>query len=233
MQDRKTYAEGVTNVTAEAKASIGMPVVDGEYTVASEATAASFAGKIPESGSMLVTLEVNGTVIAYREMYTFDSDEGYIKVGDYYIANDSGSVIVETMEGGDVVRLKVEPVVIEVNDVFRAAVGEVAPKSEGGGSGGGVLIVNVTDDENDENATKLDKTWTEINEAPVAFVAANLNDNIRKVLPICTIGASTNFITGDTTYFVDVVMYGETMENTFIARFTSNTEDGVLTYTEE
>lgn len=144
MQDRKTYAKGVTNVTADAKARIGMPVVDGEYTVASEATLAYFAGEIPESGSMLVTLEVNGTVIAYRELYTFDSEEEYIHVGDYYIANDSGSVAVETMEGGDVVRLKVEPVEIEINDVFRAAVGKVAPKSEGGGSGGGVLVVTCT-----------------------------------------------------------------------------------------
>ena len=158
MQDRKTYAEGVTNVMADAKAKIGMPVVDGEDTVASESTLASFAGEIPESGSMLVTLEVNGTVIAYREMYTIDPDEGYIQVGDYSIANDSGSVTIETMEGGDVVRLKVEPVVLEMNDVFRAAVGEVAPKSEGGGSGGGVLVVTATDG-------TLDKTWQEIHDA--------------------------------------------------------------------
>lgn len=171
MQDRKTYAKGVTNVTADAKAKISMPVVDGEDTVAAEATAASFVGEIPESGSMLVTLEVNGTVIAYREMYTIDPDEGYIQVGVYTIANSDGGVVtVEAFEANDVVRLKVEPIEIELNDVFRAAVGEVAQKSGGGSGGGGVLAVH------DEDGT-LDKTWREIIDAVASTGAVVVWEN--------------------------------------------------------
>ena len=220
MQDRKTYAEGVTNVMADAKAKIGMPVVDGEYTVASESTLASFAGEIPESGSMLVTLEVNGTVIAYREMYTIDPDEGYIHVGDYSIANDSGSVTIETMEGGDVVRLKVEPVVLEMNDVFRAAVGEVAPKSEGGGSGGGVLVVHETVS---GGTHTLDKTWQEIHDAVFSVLVSTTGESNKSWGVI----ASCDYISDAGKY---VVMYS-TVDGPSI--FDCDSASGYPSYEEE
>jgi hypothetical protein len=45
-----------------------------------------------------------------------------------------------------------------VSDGFRAAINKAVPKSEGGGSGGGLLVVTDT-------GGTLDKTWQEIHDA--------------------------------------------------------------------
>lgn len=132
-------------------------------------------------GDVLITLDVNGTAVAHREL--FKMVEGSVTVGDYTVAYSGGAVTISTTSNNDVVSICIEPVEVVVSDAFRVAVGEAAPEAPSGlpaitgtddgkvltadsgvwvaqtpASGGGVLVVT------DTNGT-LDKTWQEITDA--------------------------------------------------------------------
>lgn len=109
--------------------TIGEPVVDAKGVADS---GLSFPCKAIPDGDYLVTLEVNGTVIAGRDKATFAS--GSATVGDYTLSYSSYAVSVATLTDDDVVVLRIEPLDVKVSDAFRAAVGKAAPA--GGGSGG-------------------------------------------------------------------------------------------------
>ena len=122
-------------------------------------------------------------------------------------------------------------------DAFSASADDDYPTSETmsdetGGSGGGALIVNGTYDDATSTIT-LDKTWTEIKGAPIAVVSAEDLDGIKTIDPVIRLGTIPDFSTGTTMYFIDVVLYGETMDDTLMARFAADSEDGVLTFTYE
>lgn len=103
--------------------------------------------------------------------------------------------------------------------------------NNGGGTGGGVLVVNMTFG---EDAATLDKTWAETNDAPVTFVSRVSDGEGKDVGPVCRIGTTLDFQTGTiTAYFVDVVIYGATMADAVMVRFSADAEDGVLTYAGE
>ena len=145
--------------TDEYEVKIGDPVVDAEVKASS--TSVAIPCEAIADGEYLVSLEVNGTVAAHRELMAFAS--GSCTVGDYTLSYSSYAVTVSTTEENDIVRLKVEPVEVYVTDAMKAAVAKVAPKSEGGGSGGGVLVITDTDG-------TLDKTWQEIHDAPLSVL---------------------------------------------------------------
>jgi hypothetical protein len=160
MQDRKTYAKGSTlESTTGYVVKVGMPVVDD--TVKATSNGATFTENAPlTDGQYLVTLEVNGEAVAYKESVTADSG---ITVGDYSVAENAGKIVLTGASANDIVRLLIEPLEVSVSDGFRAAINKAAPKSGGGGSGGGVLVVTDTDG-------TLDKTWQEIHDAPFAVL---------------------------------------------------------------
>jgi hypothetical protein len=158
MQERKNYAKGSTlESTTGYVVKVGMPVVDD--TVKATSNGATFTENAPlTDGQYLVTLEVNGEAVAYKESVTADSG---ITVGDYSVAENAGKIVLTGASANDIVRLLIEPLEVYVSDGFRAAINKAVPKSEGGGSGGGVLVVTDTDG-------VLDKTWQEIHDAFVA-----------------------------------------------------------------
>ena len=152
MQDRLTYANGNTITTEGFKCVVGEPI----DIIAYEDTPFSHNAVIDVRKQMLVTLEVDGEIVCYRELHDFEivnEDEPAIIVGDYTINIDSNELTGEYTSA----RIRLEPVELTVSDAFRAAVSKTAPQS-GGGSGGGVLVVTDTDG-------TLDKTWQEIVDA--------------------------------------------------------------------
>lgn len=159
MQDRLTYASGNTITTEGFRCAIGEPI-DIKVTVgeSEEVDLPDAAAKRINPGNYLITLEVNGEKAAYRDLYHLGEDS--ITIGDYTISDD---LLLAGVSEDDEVVMRLEPVELTVTDEFRAAVGMVAPTS-GGGSGGGVLVVTV-----DENDT-LDKTWREIDAADAAVI---------------------------------------------------------------
>lgn len=102
--------------------TIGEPVVDAKGVADS---GLSFPCKAIPDGDYLVTLEVNGTVIAGRDKATFAS--GSATVGDYTLSYSSYAVSVATLTDDDVVVLRIEPLDVKVSDAFRAVVGKAAP----------------------------------------------------------------------------------------------------------
>lgn len=162
--------------TDEFEVKIGDPVVSAEAKATS--TSLAFPCEAISDGNYLVSLEVNGTVVAHREAFSFAS--GSCTVGDYTLAYSSYAVTVSTTSNNDLVRLVIEPLEVDATDAFRAAVKKVAPETpnelpavtdaddgkvltadsgvwvaQTPTSGGGVLVVTAT-------AGTLDKTWTEI-----------------------------------------------------------------------
>ena len=111
--------------TDEYEVKIGDPVVDAEVKASSTSVAIPCEA-IPD-GKYLVSLEVNGTAVAYRDTFSFAS--GSCTVGDYTLAYSSYAVTVSTTSNNDVVRLKVEPVEVYVTDAMKAAVAKVAPEA--------------------------------------------------------------------------------------------------------
>ena len=175
--------------TDEYEVKIGDPVVDAEVKASS--TSVSIPCEAIADGEYLVSLEVNGTVAAHRELMAFAS--GSCTVGGYTLAYASYAVTVSTTSNNDVVRLKVEPVEVYVTDAMKAAVVKVSPPSpaelppitdadngkvltadsgvwvaQTPASGGGVLVVNGTWNEAGTECT-LDKTWQEIYDADLAI----------------------------------------------------------------
>lgn len=145
------------------EADAGYIVKIGEPVCIAEVKATSTSVSIPcdpiADGDYLISLEVNGTVTARRESFSFAS--GSATVGDYTVAYESNAVTVSTTEENDIVNIMIEPLKVFATDEFKAAVAKVAPKaaaSGGGGTGGGVLVVTDTDG-------TLDKTFKEINDA--------------------------------------------------------------------
>jgi hypothetical protein len=115
---------------------IGKPVIRAEKKATGSSV--SFPCEAIADGSYLVSLEVNGTVKAYRESLDFSS--GSCTVGAYTLSYASYDLTVSGTSNNDIVRVMVEPLEVKTTDAFRAAVKKDAPKSEGGGSGGGVSI---------------------------------------------------------------------------------------------
>ena len=156
MQDRLTYANGNTITTEGFKCVVGEPI----DIIAYEDTPFSHNAVIDVRKQMLVTLEVDGEIVCYRELHDFEivnEDEPAIIVGDYTINIDSNELTGEYTSA----RIRLEPVELTVSDAFRAAVSKTAPKSEGGGgSGGGALVVNVTD--GDGGTFVADKSMSEV-----------------------------------------------------------------------
>jgi hypothetical protein len=155
MQDRLTYANGNTLTTEGFRCSIGEPI----DIIVDEDLPFSYNANIDTGKQMLVTLEVDGETVCYRELHDFEvvnDDEFAIVVGDYTINIDSNELTGEYTSA----RIRLEPVEVYTSDAFRAAVSKTAPKASGGGgtSGGGVLVVTDTDG-------TLDKTWQEIHDA--------------------------------------------------------------------
>ena len=229
MQDRLTYANGNTITTEGFRCSVGEPI-DIKVTVgeAEEVNLQGEAGKIITYGDYLITLEVNGEKAAYRDLYHFGEDT--VTVGDYTISDD---MYLDGVSEGDEVVMRIEPVELMVTDTFRAAVKSLGgSESSGGGSGGGVLIVNATD--GDDGVT-LDKTWTEIHNAPIAFVLADDIDGVTKrFFPVVMVGYKRDIRTGEIVeYHVDVVMYVDPFTDSVTTRFSAETENGVLTYVGE
>lgn len=151
---------------------VGEPVFDDkvtadEYGVVFILVGGSFA--IENDTQYLVTLEVNGESKMYRELWMSGNTEtaNEVALSDYTFTMDEGSIGGLTED--DVVIARFEPVEVYTTDAFRAAVGKVAPKSEGGGPGGGVLVVTDTDG-------TLDKTWQEIYDAPYAVFLGTGDD---------------------------------------------------------
>lgn len=160
MQDRLTYANGNTITTEGFKCVVGEPI----DIIAYEDTPFSHNAVIDVRKQMLVTLEVDGEIVCYRELHDFEivnEDEPAIIVGDYTINIDSNELTGEYTSA----RIRLEPVELTVSDAFRAAVSKTAPQSGGdSGGGGGVLLVKANMD-GEGNFTSLDKTWKEIHDA--------------------------------------------------------------------
>lgn len=166
MQDRLTYANGNTITTEGFRCTVGEPI-DIKLTVGEDENAdlPVEAGKPISNGDYLITLEVNGEKATYRDLYHLGEDT--VTIGNYTISDD---LYLTGVSEDDEVVLRIEPVELTVTDAFRAAVGKVAPKSEGGGgSGGGVLVVTDTEG-------TLDKTWQEIYDADAVVINRVLND---------------------------------------------------------
>ena len=165
---------------------IGKPVIHAEKKATGSSV--SFPCEAIADGSYLVSLEVNGTVKAYRESLDFSS--GSCTVGAYTLSYASYALTVSGTSNNDIVRVMVEPLEVKTTDAFRAAVKKDAPETPNelpavaaadkgkylhtnestgdlewaeGGSGGGVLVVTDTDG-------TLDKTWQEIADADLAVV---------------------------------------------------------------
>jgi hypothetical protein len=158
MQERKTYAKGSTlESTTGYVVKVGMPVVDD--TVKATSNGATFTENAPlTDGQYLVTIEVNGEAVAYKESVTADSG---ITVGDYSVAENAGKIVLTGASANDIVRLLIEPLEVSVSDGFRAAINKAVPKSEGGGSGEDNSFVITFD-----STTKIgDKKKSEVFEA--------------------------------------------------------------------
>ena len=230
--------------TDEYEVKIGDPVVDAEVKASS--TSVAIPCEAIADGEYLVSLEVNGTVAAHRELLAFAS--GSCTVGDYPLAYSSYAVTVSTTSNNDVVRLKVEPVDVYVTDAMKAAVAKVAPatpdelpavgaddkgkflhanESTGalewaeGGSGGGVLVVNGT--WGDDGCT-LDKTWQEIHDGGFGVVAIADGPTIN-YCPIIVVAGGL----GPIGYQVRVIYEGDTLE---LMTFTAPSASDYPTYTE-
>lgn len=139
MQDRLTYASGNTLTTEGFRCSIGEPI----DIIVDENTPFGYNAGIDVSKQLLVTLEVDGDVVCYRELHDFEivnEDENAIVVGDYTINIDANELTGEYTSA----RIRLEPIELTVSDAFRAAVGKVAPKSEGGSGGDGAVEIPTT-----------------------------------------------------------------------------------------
>ncbi len=179
---------------------IGKPVAHAEKKATGSSV--SFPCEAIPDGSYLVSLEVNGSVKAYRESMEFSS--GSCTVGAYTLSYSSYALTVSGTSNNDIVRVMIEPLEVKTTDAFRAAVKKDAPETPNelpavassdkgkflhtnestgalewaeGGSGGGVLVVH------DVEGT-LDKTWQEIADAEGAIIA--VQNNSRKTMYFVT-----------------------------------------------
>ena len=117
---------------------------------------------LPEPGSYvknntqyLVTLDVNGVNKLYRELWTSGSvnDNTNVPLSDYTYIMDE--YMISDLTEDDAVVVRFEEVEVRTSDAFRAAVSKTAPKSDGGGTGGGVLVVTDTDGTLDKTAGEI------------------------------------------------------------------------------
>lgn len=125
---------------------IGKPVVHTEKKATGSSV--SFPCEAIPDGSYLVSLEVNGSVEAYRESMDFSS--GSCTVGAYTLSYSSYALTVSGTSNNDIVRVMVEPLDVKTTDAFRAAVKKVAPETPNelpavtDADDGKALTVNVT-----------------------------------------------------------------------------------------
>lgn len=104
---------------------IGKPVVHAEKKATGSSV--SFPCEAIPDGSYLVSLEVNGSVKAYRESLDFSS--GSCTVGEYTLSYSSYALTVSGVSNNDIVRVMVEPLEVKTTDAFRAAVKKDAPET--------------------------------------------------------------------------------------------------------
>lgn len=104
---------------------IGKPVIHAEKKATGSSV--SFPCEAIADGSYLVSLEVNGTVKAYRESLDFSS--GSCTVGAYTLSYSSYALTVSGTSNNDIVRVMVEPLEVKTTDAFRAAVKKDAPET--------------------------------------------------------------------------------------------------------
>ena len=198
---------------------IGKPVIHADKKATGSSV--SFPCDAIADGSYLVSLEVNGTVKAYRESLDFSS--GSCTVGAFTLSYASYALTVSGTSNNDIVRVMVEPLEVKTTDAFRAAVKKDAPETpnelpavaaadkgkylhtnestgalewaEGGSGGGGVLVVNAEYD--GESTYTLDKTWQECKDAELVSVTMEGKNTF-------CIGVSEfeNIITHQTEYYV-------------------------------
>lgn len=102
---------------------IGKPVVHAEKKATGSSV--SFPCDAIPDGSYLVSIEVNGSVKAYRESLEFSS--GSCTVGEYTLSYSSYALTVSGTSNNDIVRVMVEPLEVKTTDAFRAAVKKDAP----------------------------------------------------------------------------------------------------------
>lgn len=212
MQDRLTYANGNTITTDGFRCSIGEPI-DIKVTVgeSEEVYIPGAASKIIPDGDYLITLEVNGEKAAYRDLYRLGEDT--VTVGDYTISDD---LYLTGVSEDDEVVIRLEPVELTVTDAFRAAVAKAI--AQGGGSGGGVLVVTGT--VSDDTMT-LDKTWQEIHDADAVVIYAIIND-LKQYYILDSVGTRVDSISGGTEYIVKAFYCVDSLLLSFVASSASD-----------
>lgn len=134
---------------------VGKPVVDGFIKASSKSVNLPCA---PVDGDVLISLEVNGTVVARRELFTMV--EGSVDVGDYTVAYSGGAVTISGTSNNDVVSIRIEPVEVVVSDAFRAAVENATSARECVLPGSNRFVVTFTYDDATETWS-ADKSFDE------------------------------------------------------------------------
>lgn len=168
---------------------IGMPVLHAEKKAAGESV--SFPCEAIPDGSYLVSLEVNGSVKAYRESMDFSG--GSCTVGDYTLAYSSYALTVSGTSNNDIVRVMIEPLEVKTTDAFRAAVKKDAPKSEGGSGGGAVVHAVVSG-----STATLDKTWQEIFDGDYTVIVIEAESDNKLHITISQVSHDgTYYVTAD------------------------------------
>ena len=208
---------------------VGEPVFDdkvtaNEYGVAYILVGGNYA--IKNDTQYLVTLEVNGTVKMYRELWMSGNTEtaNEVALSDYTFTMDEGSIGGLTED--DVVIARFEPVEVYTSDAFRAAVGKVAPKSEGGGGGGGVLTVKGVWN---ESSCVLEKTWEEIKNAPIAIIEiTDLPGGVGSI-NIDRMIIGNVFTNGNDSYIVSALFLGD---GVVVMTFETDNPAGYPTYSD-
>lgn len=185
------------------EADAGYIVKIGEPVCIAEVKATSTSVSIPcdpiADGDYLISLEVNGTVTARRESFSFAS--GSATVGDYTVAYASNAVTVSTTEENDIVNIMIEPLKVFATDEFKAAVAKVAPAaaaSGGGGTGGGVLVVHEIQHQGETivsgtlpNITGYQYSSSSHGEGRIDFTVVGIGETIQLDTIVVTIGTKT------------------------------------------
>lgn len=125
---------------------IGKPVIHAEKKATGSSV--SFPCEAIPDGSYLVSLEVNGSVKAYRESMDFSS--GSCTVGAYTLSYSSYALTVSGTSNNDIVRVMVEPLDVKTTDAFRAAV-----KKDAWATGKSVYIISTQGDTADLGASEI------------------------------------------------------------------------------
>ena len=133
---------------------VGKPVSDG-FIKASGTSVVLFS--VPFDGDVLVSLDVNGTAVARREL--FKMVEGSIAVGDYTVAYANDAVTISPTEKNDLIHIRIEPVEVVVSDALRAAVKRAIHEQDDTPSDNRFIVTFSYDDQTE--TWTADKTFAE------------------------------------------------------------------------